>query len=96
MAVIKELGDGGPDGTRLGITSAELVGFWGKTPVDQPAATNQFAVTSTALTTITDIVTTASMTGAINAAVARVNSLSLFAYQLRADLVEVGIIKGSA
>ena len=52
MATIKELGDGGPDGTRLGKTSTELVGFWGKTPVDQPAATNQFAVTTTALTTI--------------------------------------------
>ena len=93
---LKELSDGGPDGTRLGQSVTDLVGFWGKTPADQPAATNQFAVTSTALTTITDIVTTASMTGAINAAVARVNSLSLFAYQLRADLVEVGIIKGSA
>ena len=95
MATIKELGDGGPDGTRLCKTSTELVGFWGKTPVDQPAATNQFAVTTTALTTITDIVTTASMTGAINAIVARVDSLSAFAYQLRSDLVEIGIIKGS-
>jgi hypothetical protein len=95
MATIKELGDGGPDGTRLGTTSSELVGFWGKTPVNQPNGTNQFAVTTTALTTITDIVTTASMTGAINAVVARVDSLSLFAYQLRADLVEIGIIKGS-
>jgi hypothetical protein len=95
MATIKELGDGGPDGTRLGKATTNLVAFWGKTPVDQPADTNQFAVTSAALTTITDIVTTASMTGAINAAVARVNSLSLFAYQLRADLVEIGIIKGA-
>ncbi len=96
MATIKELGDGGPDGSRLGKATTELVSFWGATPVDQPAATNQFAVTSTALTTITDIVTTASMTNAINAAVARVNSLSLFAYQLRADLVEIGVIKGAA
>ena len=92
---INELGDGGTAGSRLGITSAELVAFWGKTPVDQPAATAQSAVATATLTTITDIVTTASMTGAINAAVARVNSLSLFAYQLRADLVEIGIIKGS-
>jgi hypothetical protein len=95
MADIKEIGDGGSDGSRLGKTTSELVGFWGATPVNQPNGTNQFAVTSAALTTITDIVTTASMTNAINAAVARVNSLSLFAYQLRADLVEVGIIKGS-
>jgi len=96
MANIKELSDKGPDGTRLGQGTTDLIAFWGKTPVDQPAATNQFAVTSAALTTITDIVTTASMTGAINAIVARVDSLSLFAYQLRADLVEIGIIKGSA
>jgi hypothetical protein len=95
MATIQELGDSGPDGTRLGLTSSSLVSFWGKTPVNQPNATNQFAVTTSALTTITDIVTTASMTGAINAVVARVDSLSLFAYQLRADLVEIGIIKGS-
>jgi hypothetical protein len=92
---VKELSDKGPDGTRLGQSTADLVGFWGKTPVDQPAATAQYAVTTTALTTITDIVTTASVTGAVNAIVARVDSLSAFAYQLRADLVEVGIIKGS-
>jgi len=96
MATIKELGDGGPDGTRLGKATTELVGFWGASPVDQPASANQFAITSTTLTTITDIVTTASMTGNINAIVARVNSISVFCYQLRADLVEAGLIKGSA
>jgi hypothetical protein len=31
MAVIKELGDGGTDGTRLGLTSSELLAFWGAT-----------------------------------------------------------------
>jgi hypothetical protein len=95
MATIKEIGDAGPDGTRLGKATTELVAFWGKTPVDQPAATAQYAITTAALTTITDIVTTASITGAVNAVVARVDSLSAFAYQLRADLVEIGIIKGS-
>lgn len=93
---VRELSDKGPAGTRLGQATTDLVAFWGSTPVDQPSGTDQFAVTSTALTTITDIVTTASMTGAINAAVARVNSLALFAYKLRADLVEIGIIKGAA
>lgn len=96
MATIKELSDKGPDGTRLGQSTTDLVGFWGASPVDQPASANQFAITSTTLTTITDIVTTASMTGAINAIVARVNSISVFAYQIRADLVEAGLIKGSA
>lgn len=30
---LKELSDGGPDGTRLGQTSTDLVAFYGKTPV---------------------------------------------------------------
>lgn len=93
---VKELTDKGAEGARLGQSTADLVGFWGASPVDQPASANQFAITSTTLTTITDIVTTASITGAVNAIVARVNSISLFNYQLRADLVEAGIIKGSA
>lgn len=38
MANIKELSDKGPDGTRLGQSSADLVGFYGATPVDRPAA----------------------------------------------------------
>jgi hypothetical protein len=96
MANIKELSDGGPDGTRLGQSTTDLVSFWGSSPVDQPASANQFAITSTTLTTITDIVTTASITGNVNAIVARVNSISVFCYQLRADLVEAGLIKGSA
>jgi hypothetical protein len=32
---VKELGDGGTDGTRLGKTSASLISFHGSTPVDQ-------------------------------------------------------------
>lgn len=96
MATIEYIGDGGPDGTMVGKTTSHLIGFWGASPVDQPASANQFAVTSAALTTITDIVTTASVTGAVNAAIARVNSVAVFCYQLRADLVEAGIIKGAA
>jgi hypothetical protein len=93
---VKELSDKGPEGTRLGQAAADLVGFYGATPVDQPASANQSAVASAALTTITDIVTTASMTAAINAMVARVNALSILAYQTRADLVEIGLQKGAA
>lgn len=36
---IKELSDGGPDGTRLGQNASDLVGFHGATPSDQRAAT---------------------------------------------------------
>lgn len=96
MADIKELSDGGPDGTRLGQSTTDLVAFWGKTPVDQPAATAQSALSTAALTTITDIVTTASVTGAFNAVVARVEAINTLVNQIRSDLVEVGVIKGSA
>jgi hypothetical protein len=96
MATIKELGDGGPDGSRLGKVATELVGFYGATPVDQPAATAQSSIDNTvALTTITNIVTTASLTGAFNSVVARVDATATLVNRLRTDLIELGLIKGS-
>jgi hypothetical protein len=38
MATIKHLSDKGPDGTLLGQSATDLVGFYGKTPIVQPAA----------------------------------------------------------
>ena len=35
---LKELSDGGPEGTRLGQSATDLVGFHGKAPSDQRAA----------------------------------------------------------
>lgn len=43
MATIKELSDKGPDGTRLGQSSADLIAFHGATPVDQAAAATSVA-----------------------------------------------------
>ena len=54
MAVIKELGDGGPDGTRLGKTSTELVSFHGKDPVDQ-ATIASIATAATVATAVASI-----------------------------------------
>ena len=34
---VKTVGDGRPDGTEVGQSATDLVGFWGTTPVDQPA-----------------------------------------------------------
>lgn len=46
---VKELSDKGPDGTRLGQSSADLVGFHGASPTDQASgitlATNATAAT---------------------------------------------------
>jgi hypothetical protein len=107
MAVIKELGDGGTDGTRLGLTSSELLAFWGATPVNQPSGTNQSAIATAAITpaTVTPITGTygfvTSVAGnavmsSINDLVVRVEAIRNFTAQLRTDLIEIGIIKGSA
>lgn len=37
MATIKQLSDGGPDGTTLGQSATDLVAFHGATPTDQYA-----------------------------------------------------------
>ena len=44
---VKQLSDGGPDGTKLGQSTTDLVGLYGVDPVDQGAAL------TTQLTTIT-------------------------------------------
>jgi UDP-N-acetyl-D-mannosaminuronic acid transferase (WecB/TagA/CpsF family) len=51
---VKELSDKGPDGTRLGQTSTDLVGFYGATPVVRyatsvvaPASTASVSVSAT-------------------------------------------------
>jgi hypothetical protein len=93
---IQYLGDSGPDGTVVGKTTSSLLGFYGYTPVDQPAATAQSGVATAALTTITDVVTTASVTGAVNAVITRVEALTVLANANRAALVELGLMKGSA
>ena len=83
------------DGTVFGQSATDLISFYGYTPVDQPAATAQSVVATTTLTTITDVVTTASLTAAFNAVVARAAALTTLVNQIRADLVETGLIKGA-
>ena len=48
MATIKQLSDGGPDGTTLGTTSTDKVAFWGGTPAAQPSGAGQADILSTA------------------------------------------------
>ncbi len=48
---VKNLSDLGPDGTRLGQSTADLIGFYGATVIAQPAATAQSAITAGATTT---------------------------------------------
>lgn len=52
MATVKQLGDGGPDGTVFG-TSSEKIGFYGATPIVKPsvAAASSSVATTTILET---------------------------------------------
>lgn len=93
--MVKYLTDGDDAGHSMGQAATDLISFYGFTPVVQPADTSQSAVLTTALTTITDIVTTASMTGAINSVIARVSALVVLTNRIRADMVTLGLQKGS-
>lgn len=88
MATIKELGDGGPDGTRIGLTSSEKVAFWGKTPIVQPASADQSTVS-------TDVF---SLTGTYNSTIiiTGLTALQTLVVAMRTALVNAGIMKGSA
>lgn len=46
MADIKQLSDGGPDGTLLGQSTTDKIGFHGKTPVAQQTITTLAALTA--------------------------------------------------
>lgn len=74
------------DGTVLGQSATALVGFWGATPVDQPASADQAAVSTTAPTQTSPF---GFMTSAQPIAIITLLN------EIRSALVQVGIIKGS-
>lgn len=97
MAVV-ELGNGNVDGTRLGVNSAELVAFWGKTPIAQPAGAAQAAITDGSTGTAAPTNGVAALTGTYNSTLL-INAFATIIAQtnaMRNALVSVGIIKGSA
>lgn len=85
MATYNQVSDGRPDGAMVGQSSTDKVGFYGTTPVVQPASASQAA---TAATTTTTATTTALQTD--------LDAVRVLVNQLRAELVELGLIKGSA
>lgn len=56
MATYKQLSDGNTDGTLLGQSATDLVGFYGATPVDQPALVADATDAATAITQINAII----------------------------------------
>lgn len=86
MATVRELTDFTPDGTRIGQSTGEKLGFYGlTTPITRPAAAAQSVIAKTTTTTAT---TTALQTD--------LDAVRTLALGLRTALVNLGLIKGSA
>lgn len=52
----RQLSDGNPEGTILGQDTADLVGFYGTSPVDQPATVADATDAATAITTVNAVI----------------------------------------
>jgi hypothetical protein len=90
---VRELSDKNPNGTRLGQSTTDLVGFWGKTPTSQRAGSFQASISYTAV-----VVNSASVSNLIygfsTSAVAEGIILTL--NEIRNVLVDAGLMKGSS
>jgi hypothetical protein len=54
---LKELSDGGPDGTRLGQSSTDKIGFYGlATPIARPATVTDATDATTAITAVNTVI----------------------------------------
>jgi hypothetical protein len=87
-----------PGGNQVGQDSADLVGFYGATPVDQPAAAAQAAVTDASGGTAAPTNGILTLTGTYNSAIIA-NALATLAAQgnaMQAALVDLGLMKGEA
>ena len=83
-------------GTRIGTVNNQLLGFWGVTPVVQPAGANQAALTDS--TTGTAGASLVAAGGTYTAANINNNfaTLNRLVAEMRTALVNAGIIKGAA
>lgn len=53
---VKTVGDGRSDGTEVGQSATDKVGFWGTTPVDQPAAIADATDAATAISQLNFVI----------------------------------------
>ena len=99
MATPRQLSDTKSDGTLLGASSSDYIGFYGlATPIVQPSGATQAAVTVSTITTASQTTTPygfATATQADNLTATVANTVTLV-NKLRADLVALGLLKGSA
>lgn len=106
---VEQISINSPDGTTLGASTSEKISFYGVTPVAQLSATAQSAVATTAITTVVTTAATSTspygfataaqadaIVAAVNSLISRGSANTTLVNQIRADLVTVGLIKGSA
>lgn len=104
---VRELTDLWSEGTHLGQTVSDKIGLFGVTPIVQPSASGQAAVTTATLSSVTQAAPTVTAYGftsaqavallsAVDGLVTRVNALSTLDASIRTALVNLGLIKGSA
>lgn len=94
---VEFLGIGEDDGTTVGRSATDKISFYGATPVAQPAATAQAAITDASGGTANSATGVATITATYNSTIIA-NALATLAAQgnaLRAALVSLGAIKGS-
>lgn len=85
----KELSDQNPSGVSVGYDATDKVGFYGATPIVQRSSASQAAITTTlAVSTTSNIWGFSTSTQA--------NAIITLANEMRAALVALGLIKGSA
>lgn len=109
-SLIQGLGNGNPDGVRLGNSAADLIGFFGiTTPIARRGNAYQAVVTPTSTTVANTAATTNTaaygyttttqanaIVTQLNACVADIALLKILANELRNAMVAYNLIKGSA
>lgn len=94
---VKQNSDGGPSGNSFGQSAADLLGFYGATPIVQPTAAAQAAITDSSGGTAAPTTGVAALTGTYNSTIIA-NALATIIAQtnaMRTALVNLGLEKGS-
>ena len=94
---VRQLSDAGPDGNSFGQSAADKIGFYGVTPVAQPSAAAQAAITDGSTGTAAPTNGVQPLTGTYNSTLI-INALATIIAQtnaMRTALVNTGIMKGA-
>ena len=83
-------------GTKIGTAVGQKLGFWAKTPVVQPAAANQAALTNSTGGTYDGTISAVSGTPDDATINNNFTELHTLLHEIRTALVNTGLIKGSA